>query len=91
VFTGEGAAVAGPGDLPVDKIIHGFDAPIFHPRWALRALMNFAIPEDLLDHLRHQPVQCREAEPERPAPPYRRRLRRGRFWISQGSAAARVS
>jgi len=29
----------------------------------------------------HQPVRCREAEPARRAPPYRRRHRRGRFWL----------
>ncbi len=30
-----------------DKIIYGSEAPIFHPQWALRAFMDFQIPEDL--------------------------------------------
>jgi predicted TIM-barrel fold metal-dependent hydrolase len=30
-----------------DKIIYGSEAPIFHPQWALRAFMDFHIPEDL--------------------------------------------
>ena len=30
-----------------DKIIYGSEAPLFHPQWALRAFMDFQIPEDL--------------------------------------------
>jgi hypothetical protein len=30
-----------------DKIIYGGETPIWHPRWALEALWNFEIPEDL--------------------------------------------
>jgi uncharacterized protein len=30
-----------------DKIIYGSEAPLFHPQWALRAFMDFSIPEDL--------------------------------------------
>jgi uncharacterized protein len=30
-----------------DKIVYGSEAPIFHPQWALRAFMDFQIPEDL--------------------------------------------
>ncbi|MGN6794274.1 MAG: hypothetical protein ACTHJW_17965 [Streptosporangiaceae bacterium] len=33
-----------PGE---DKIIYGSEAPILHPQWALRAFMDFEIPEDL--------------------------------------------
>ena len=32
-----------------DKIIYGSEAPIFHPQWALRAFMDFEIPQDLCD------------------------------------------
>jgi uncharacterized protein len=30
-----------------DKIIYGSEAPIFHPRWALKAFWDFEIPADL--------------------------------------------
>ena len=30
-----------------DKIIYGSEAPLWHPQWALRAFMDFQIPEDL--------------------------------------------
>jgi predicted TIM-barrel fold metal-dependent hydrolase len=30
-----------------DKIIYGSEAPIFHPQWALPALMDIQIPDDL--------------------------------------------
>jgi uncharacterized protein len=30
-----------------DKIIYGSEAPIFHPRWALKAFWDFEIPVDL--------------------------------------------
>ena len=32
-----------------DKIVYGSEAPIFHPQWALRAFMDFQIPQDLCD------------------------------------------
>ncbi|OLF16490.1 amidohydrolase family protein [Actinophytocola xanthii] len=32
-----------------DKIVYGSEAPIFHPRWALRAFMDFQIPQDLCE------------------------------------------
>jgi predicted TIM-barrel fold metal-dependent hydrolase len=32
-----------------DKIIYGSEAPLFHPQWALRAFMDFQIPQDLCD------------------------------------------
>ncbi|HET6686203.1 MAG TPA: amidohydrolase family protein [Jiangellaceae bacterium] len=32
-----------------DKIVYGSEAPIFHPQWALRAFMDFEIPQDLCD------------------------------------------
>jgi predicted TIM-barrel fold metal-dependent hydrolase len=32
-----------------DKIVYGSEAPIFHPQWALRAFMDFSIPQDLCD------------------------------------------
>jgi predicted TIM-barrel fold metal-dependent hydrolase len=32
-----------------DKIVYGSEAPIFHPQWALRAFMDFSIPQDLVD------------------------------------------
>src|SRR5262249_40561101 len=34
-----------------DKIIYGSEAPIFHPQWALRAFMDFQLPEDLCQGL----------------------------------------
>lgn len=36
----------GSASLPV-LLIYGSEAPIFHPQWALRAFMDFQIPEDL--------------------------------------------
>jgi predicted TIM-barrel fold metal-dependent hydrolase len=32
-----------------DKIIYGSEAPLFHPQWALRAFMDFQIPQDLCE------------------------------------------
>ncbi len=32
-----------------DKIVYGSEAPIFHPQWALRAFMDFELPQDLVD------------------------------------------
>jgi predicted TIM-barrel fold metal-dependent hydrolase len=32
-----------------DKIVYGSEAPIFHPQWALRAFIDFSIPQDLCD------------------------------------------
>jgi predicted TIM-barrel fold metal-dependent hydrolase len=32
-----------------DKIIYGSETPIWHPRWALDALWNFQIPQDMVD------------------------------------------
>jgi len=32
-----------------DKIVYGSEAPLFHPQWALKAFMDFAIPQDLCD------------------------------------------
>jgi hypothetical protein len=32
-----------------DKIVYGSEAPIFHPQWALRAFMDFSIPQDLCE------------------------------------------
>ena len=54
-----------------DKIIYGSEAPIFHPQWALRAFMDFQIPQDLCDGLRlpaaHRPGQAQDPRRE-PAP-----------------------
>ena len=32
-----------------DKIVYGSEAPIFHPQWALRALWDFQLPDDLVE------------------------------------------
>jgi predicted TIM-barrel fold metal-dependent hydrolase len=32
-----------------DKIVYGSEAPLFHPQWALKAFMDFEIPQDLCD------------------------------------------
>ena len=32
-----------------DKIVYGSEAPIWQPQWALRALRDFQIPQDLQD------------------------------------------
>jgi uncharacterized protein len=32
-----------------DKIIYGSETPIWHPKWALDALWNFQIPQDMVD------------------------------------------
>jgi uncharacterized protein len=32
-----------------DKIIYGSETPIWHPKWALNALWNFQIPQDMVD------------------------------------------
>jgi predicted TIM-barrel fold metal-dependent hydrolase len=32
-----------------DKIVYGSEAPIFHPQWAIKAFMDFQIPQDLCD------------------------------------------
>jgi uncharacterized protein len=29
--------------------VYGSEAPIFHPQWALRAFMDFQIPQDLCE------------------------------------------
>ena len=41
----------GPGEVRCgdDKIIFGSEAPLFHPQWAIRAFMDFEIPQDLCD------------------------------------------
>jgi uncharacterized protein len=32
-----------------DKIVYGSEAPLFHPQWALRAFMDFQLPDDLVE------------------------------------------
>jgi predicted TIM-barrel fold metal-dependent hydrolase len=32
-----------------DKIVYGSEAPLWHPQWALRAFMDFEIPQDLCE------------------------------------------
>jgi hypothetical protein len=34
---------------PLHKIVYGSEAPIFHPQWAIKAFMDFQIPQDLCD------------------------------------------
>jgi hypothetical protein len=46
LLPGEGHFGPGHG-CGEDKIIYGSEAPLFHPQWALRAFMDFQIPEDL--------------------------------------------
>jgi predicted TIM-barrel fold metal-dependent hydrolase len=56
-----------------DKILYGSEAPIFHPQWALRAFMDFQIPEDLCAGYgypaTHRPSQTQDprGEPATPA------------------------
>jgi predicted TIM-barrel fold metal-dependent hydrolase len=37
-------------------IIYGSEAPIWHPKWALDAFWNFAIPQDLVDGYGYPPL-----------------------------------
>jgi hypothetical protein len=41
-----GAQLAGEA-IAAGLVVYGSEAPIFHPQWALRAFMDFQIPEDL--------------------------------------------
>ena len=61
-----------------DKIIYGSEAPIFHPQWALRAFMDFQIPEDLRAGYGYPQLtdQAKRKILGRPAPPARNGRRR---------------